>query len=119
MIIFLITRIFDVAIVVGAAVAAATVGARTANAPLTAQILQAAVVGGSVKSGSMAAGGLLTLGPLNNQFVLLPVIVISTFGSNLLTIYVVSNRVLGEGGFRISRLYSKVASSRANHVCLV
>ncbi|KAJ0423553.1 hypothetical protein BJY00DRAFT_310213 [Aspergillus carlsbadensis] len=89
---------FDIGVTVGAAVAAAAVGAHLAGQPLTGPIVRAAVVGGVAKAGSMAVHGLVSFALYGNvaAVLALPLLMLMSFGTNVLAAAVVSHRVLDE-----------------------
>lgn len=91
----LLTRAFDVAITVAAATAAVAAGANAANVPLTRSMLQAAAVGGAVKSGAMSFAGVVLLAPVNSLMIVLPALLATSVGTNVVLVAAVANRVLG------------------------
>lgn len=94
--VMLMTRAFDVAITVAAATAAVAAGAHAAHAPLTKSMLQAAAVGGAVKSGAMGFAGLVFLAPVSSLLIVLPALLATSFGTNVVLVAAVANRVLGQ-----------------------
>ncbi|KAL2796195.1 hypothetical protein BJX66DRAFT_300242 [Aspergillus keveii] len=98
LIILAATTAFDIGVTAGAAVAAAAVGAHITGQPLRGQILRSAVIGGAAKAGSMAVHGLVSFGLHGNVPAILglPLLMLMSFGTNVLAAAVVSLRVLDE-----------------------
>jgi hypothetical protein len=95
--IFAVTHLLDVALATAAATAAAAAGAHAAGAPLTSEILRHAAVGGALKAGAMAFAGLVMLAPQNTPFVVLPMLLGTSIGTNVLLVAAISNWTLGYG----------------------
>jgi uncharacterized protein (DUF983 family) len=91
-----LTRTFDVALTAAAATAATAAGAHAANASLTPAMLQAAAVGGAIKSGAMGFAGIVFLAPVNSLLIVLPMLLATSIGTNVLVVAAVANRVLGQ-----------------------
>lgn len=97
--IFLATRIFDVGLTAAAATAAVVAGAHAAGATLTPSMVHTAAVGGAVKSAAMSIAGFLMLAPVSTPFIILPILVATSIGTNVLLVAAVADLVLGHGEF--------------------
>ncbi|MBE3041613.1 hypothetical protein IMZ48_03340 [Candidatus Bathyarchaeota archaeon] len=97
MCVFIATRIFDVALTSAAATAATVAGAHAAGVSLTPAMLQTAAVGGAIKAGAMAFAGIVMLGPVSTPLLVLPLLLATSLGTNVLLVAAVGNRVLGHG----------------------
>jgi hypothetical protein len=95
--VFAVTRLFDVALATAAATAAAAAGAHAAGAPLTSEILRNAAVGGALKSGAMVLAGLFLLAPQNTPFLVLPMLLGTSIATNVLLVAAMANRTIGYG----------------------
>jgi hypothetical protein len=97
-ILFAVLQAVDVALAVSAAAAATAAGAHAAGVPLTAEILRNAAVGGAVKSAAMASARLVILMiPQTTFWMLLPLLLGASIGSNVLLVATIANRTLGYG----------------------
>ncbi|AEO63819.1 37f01ce7-e425-433a-927d-df9003954b97 [Thermothielavioides terrestris] len=95
LLVFAVTRLFDVALATAAATAAAAAGAHAAGAPLTSEILRNAAVGGALKSGAMVLAGLFLLAPQNTPFLVLPMLLGTSIATNVLLVAAMANRTIG------------------------
>ena len=80
-----------------AATAATVAGAQVAGVSLTPAMLQTAAVGGAIKAGAMAFAGIVMLGPVSTPLLVLPLLLATSLGTNVLLVAAVGNRVLGHG----------------------
>lgn len=96
-VVFTLTRAFDVGLATAAAVAAVAAGAHASGVPLTAGMLQHAAVGGALKSGAMSFAGVVMLAPHSAPFVVLPMLLGTSIASNVLLVAALANRIMGYG----------------------